>query len=65
MYRKTLPAARELGCGYHELYNLIRHSRIAPPMRDSSGHFIWTDSDMDRVRQALTQKRMHKRGEGR
>ena len=53
MYRKTPVAARESGISYTRLMDLMRYGHLAPPGRDSSGHFIWTDADMERIRQAL------------
>jgi hypothetical protein len=55
-FRKTPIAAAELGLSYWELMGMLRSRRIAQPNRDSSGHFVWTDSDLDRVRQALAAK---------
>lgn len=54
--RKTPVAARELKTTYHRLINLIRFSRIEPPQRDSSGHYVWNDDDLKRARKALSQR---------
>jgi hypothetical protein len=51
--RKTAIAHRELGVSYHQLINLIRFNKITPPERDTSGHFVWTDRDLERARRAL------------
>ncbi len=55
-YRKTPIAARELGISYTNLHNLIRYGKLTPPGRDSSGHFVWTDADLERARVALAQQ---------
>ena len=56
MYRKTTQAAREVPMPLTHLQSLIRAGKINPlPERDGSGHFIWTDSDIDRVRAVLQQ----------
>ena len=60
-YRKTPVAARELGVGYFQLYDLLRFGKIDPPARDSSGDFIWTDADLERARNALASVRRAKR----
>jgi hypothetical protein len=56
-YRKTPMAARELNISYTALINLMRYGKVEPPGRDSSGHFVWTDGDLERVRQALAKPR--------
>jgi hypothetical protein len=53
-YRKTPVAARELGVPYHVLIGLLRYDKLEPPGRDSSGDYIWLDSDMERARRALS-----------
>jgi DNA-binding transcriptional MerR regulator len=60
-YRKTPIAARELGISYSQLIGLIRYGKIAPPERDTSGDYIWTDADLDRARAAFASKRRPKR----
>ena len=53
-YRKTPVAARELGITYHRLIGLIRFGKLDPvPARDSSGDYIWSDTDLERARRAL------------
>jgi len=63
LYRKTPAAARELGIRYDLLIGLMRYEKLDPPGRDSSGHFVWTDADMDRARQALASHRACKHKE--
>jgi hypothetical protein len=53
LFRKTAIACRELGISYHRLINLVRFAKIEPPERDSSGHFLWSDRDLERARRAL------------
>jgi hypothetical protein len=57
-YLKTPAAARALKTTYHKLMGLIRFDKIAPPQRDSSGDFIWTDDDLERARRALAPSRV-------
>jgi hypothetical protein len=59
-YRKTPIAARQLDTSYHQLFNLIRFNKIKPPERDTSGHYIWTDGDLARARQAIQESRTRK-----
>jgi DNA-binding transcriptional MerR regulator len=53
-YLKTPVAARQLGITYHRLMGLIRFGKINPPARDSSGDYLWSDTDLERARLALT-----------
>jgi hypothetical protein len=55
--RKTPIAARELGVSYHRLINLVRFAKIEPPLRDTSGDYLWSDDDLSRARAALTAMR--------
>jgi hypothetical protein len=50
---KTPVAARTLGVSYHQLISLIRFGKIQPPERDSSGDYLWADSDLERAREAF------------
>jgi hypothetical protein len=59
-FLKTPMAARQLGIGYTALMNLIRFDHVAPPEKDSSGDYVWTEGDLERVRQALARRK--KRG---
>jgi hypothetical protein len=52
MTRKTREAARELGMTITRLKSFISNDKIAPPKKDCSGDFIWTDNDIERARQA-------------
>jgi hypothetical protein len=56
-YRKSPVAAREAGITYAQLIGLMRYGHLEPPQRDSSGDFIWTDADMERVRAVLAARR--------
>jgi hypothetical protein len=59
-HRKTPIAARELGVSYHRLINLVRFGKIVPPLRDTSGDYLWTDDDLGRARAALATVRRPK-----
>ena len=52
--RTTQEAARELGIGYAQLFNLIRYGRIVPPQKTGSGEYYWTDDDLTAARNALS-----------
>jgi hypothetical protein len=52
-FLKTPLAADYLGVTYHRLIGLVRFRKIDPPSRDSSGDFIWSESDIERARKAL------------
>jgi hypothetical protein len=53
MTHKTAGVARLLDTPYHRLWNLIRSGRLTPPPKDSSGDYVWTDTDVERARAAL------------
>jgi hypothetical protein len=55
-YLKTPAAARTLNTTYHRLIGLLRFGHLVPPQKDSSGDYCWTDSDLERARQALTRR---------
>jgi hypothetical protein len=52
-FLKTPVVAERLGIGYHLLFGLIRSRRLTPPAKDSSGDYVWTPDDIERVRAAL------------
>jgi hypothetical protein len=54
---KTRDAVRALGTTYHILIGLLRYDVIEPPQRDSSGDYVWTESDLGRARAALAARR--------
>ena len=51
--KKTAAVVRELGTTYDRLLNLIRFGKMAPPAKDSSGDYCWTEEDVERARKAL------------
>jgi hypothetical protein len=55
--RKTPQAAREAGIPLTHLYSLLRTGKLAPPAKDSSGHYVWSDADLERIFQALDRNR--------
>ena len=55
--RKTPQVARELGCSYSQLFNLIRTCKFLPPLKDSSGDYVWSERDVSAARQALAEQR--------
>ena len=58
--RKSPVAARELGISYWRLIGLLRSGRLAPPAKDTSGDFLWSDTDMARAREALASAKLPK-----
>jgi DNA-binding transcriptional MerR regulator len=59
-FLKSPAVARLLGVNLPCLLSLPRTGRMAPPQKDSSGHYVWTDADIDRARQALAIDRRRK-----
>lgn len=60
MGQKTPIAARILGIAESHLHYLVRSHKIPAPQKDSSGDFIWFDTDIERARQALKIDRRRK-----
>jgi hypothetical protein len=60
-YLKGRAAARAAGMGYDRLMGLIRSGRLDPPVKDSSGDYVWTPADLERARQAGKVDRRRKR----
>jgi hypothetical protein len=52
-FRKTPAAAKELRISYVFLISLLRYGKLEPPAKDSSGDYVWTDSDLARARKAI------------
>jgi hypothetical protein len=52
-FSKTPEAARILGVSYHRLIGLLRFHKITPPVRDTSGDYLWGEGDLERARLAL------------
>ena len=53
---KTPAAARQLNIPYSHLISLLRHGKIVPPQKDSSGDYLWTNADLAAARQALARR---------
>jgi hypothetical protein len=51
--RKLPVAAKELGIPYYRLISLLRAEKVAPPQKDPSGDYIWTDADLEAARRAM------------
>ena len=59
--RKTPIAAAELGIRETHLNALVRSGKLGPPSeRDSSGHYLWSDEDLEAARAALRTDRRRK-----
>jgi hypothetical protein len=56
-FLKTTVAARTLGVPYHQLISIIRSGHLDSPSKDSSGHYLWSPSDISRARQVLARRR--------
>jgi hypothetical protein len=52
-YVKTPVAAQYLEISYSRLMSLLRHGKICPPRKDSSGDYVWTEEDLDAARSVL------------
>lgn len=50
---KTTAAARSLGVTRTMLFNLVHFGKITPSLRDSSGHYLWSESDLEKARMLL------------
>jgi hypothetical protein len=57
---KSPLAARALGINKPHLLNLVDSGRCPPPRKDSSGHYLWTEQDLENARAALTVDRRRK-----
>jgi len=53
--RKSPVAAKELGISYYRLISLLRSEKLAPPRKDSSGDYVWTDEDVAAARKVLAE----------
>jgi hypothetical protein len=53
---KTPEAAKQLKVAYSHLISLLRHGKINPPQKDSSGDYVWTEADLAAARQALSRR---------
>jgi hypothetical protein len=51
------------GISYTALTYLLRNRHISTPARDSSGTFVWTDENVEEVRQALAKRRKASKAE--
>lgn len=50
---KSMAAAKELGVSYHQLFGLLRSNKVNPPLKDSSGDYLWTEEDLKTAREQL------------
>lgn len=57
---KTTEVARQLGTPYHRIASALRSQKLSPPSKDYSGDFIWTEADVEALRQALAVDRRRK-----
>jgi hypothetical protein len=49
----TRAVEKLLGVSYTQLHYLINTDRMAPPQKNISGGYEWTDEDVERARTAL------------
>ena len=54
---KSPIAAQRVGTAYHNLIVFIRTKAIPAQARDSSGHYLWSEDDIKRARQAMADRR--------
>jgi hypothetical protein len=57
---KTPIAARRLKVPYSRLVSLLRYGKVAPPRKDSSGDYVWTEDDLAAARRVLDSGRRRK-----
>lgn len=57
MGKKSPEAALAANTSYTRLMSLIRYGKLAAPAKDSSGDYVWTDADIERVKQAINSTR--------
>lgn len=57
---KTSQVARQLGTPYHRIASALRAQKLSPPGKDFSGDFVWTEADVEALRQALAEDRRRK-----
>lgn len=53
-YWNTSELLRELGIADWQLRYLLRQRLVPRPQLDASGHLIWNEPDIERVRKALS-----------
>jgi hypothetical protein len=56
-YVGTRTAARQLDAPIYLLYDLLRRDRLTPPAKTEGGDYLWSPEDIERARQALSQRR--------
>ena len=54
---KTPDVADQLGVPYWRLMDMLRARRIQRPTKDSSGDYLWTESDIAAARAVLASRR--------
>lgn len=52
-YFKTPQAAHRLNVPYSQLMSWIRYGKVAPPRKDSSGDYVWTEADLVAVQRTM------------
>jgi hypothetical protein len=57
LYCKSAEVCRLVGIPYSLLISLLRHGKLAPLAKDSSGDFVWCDDDIVRLWKAVTHSR--------
>jgi hypothetical protein len=60
---KTPLVAKLLAVNYPLVRSLIRDGRMEAPPKDTSGHYLWSESDIERARAALKVDRRRKKPE--
>jgi hypothetical protein len=57
---KTPAMCRQEKIGYYVVAGMLRSGRIDPSQKDSSGDYVWTAADIDRLRKALAERKSRK-----
>lgn len=48
-----------------QIATLIRNRRIVPPQKDCSGDYVWSETDVTRLQEALRESQTRRRRAGR
>ena len=51
--KKTREVARDAGCAPSHITYFLRAGKLAPPQKDASGDYCWSESDIDALRRLL------------
>lgn len=61
-YRKTNAVARLLKMNFGTLNNIVRQKRIPAPERTTDGTYLWSEQDVENVRELLRARALWRQG---